>query len=110
MANPQNLILERSTDEAREMGKKGGIASGRARRKKADFRKLLEAALSMRHDVNGQEMTVAEGMTIAIIERALSGDCKAWELVRDTMGQKPVEKKETAISGGLNISWGSKEE
>ncbi len=42
--NSRNLIpnSERSPDELREMGRRGGIASGKARRKKAEMRKLAE--------------------------------------------------------------------
>jgi hypothetical protein len=38
LANPDNLIQQstRSPKEAREMGRKGGIASGEARRKKTE--------------------------------------------------------------------------
>lgn len=102
--NLQNLRVPTS-EEARKNGAAGGKASAKARRKRMEFKKLLETALAQKYEVNGQEMTVAEGMTLAIIERALSGDCKAWELVRDTMGQKPVDRKEEHISGGLSIKW-----
>lgn len=42
MANENNLKPIRSTSEARERGKKGGIASGKARREKKTVQKLLE--------------------------------------------------------------------
>lgn len=35
-----------TTEEAREIGKTGGINSGKARRRKRDLKKLLEIALS----------------------------------------------------------------
>lgn len=51
MAHPgsDNLIPldERTKDEQREIQKKGGIASGKARRKKANIKKTLEALLAM---------------------------------------------------------------
>lgn len=51
MAHPgsDNLIPfnERSEDEARELGKKGGIASGKARRKKANLKRTMEELLKM---------------------------------------------------------------
>ncbi len=45
--NEKNLIpnTERSPEELREMGRKGGIASGRARRRKRDLRKLASMLL-----------------------------------------------------------------
>ncbi len=36
---------ERSPEELREMGRKGGIASGKARRKKRELLKLLKWAM-----------------------------------------------------------------
>ncbi len=40
--NSNNLVpnSERSPEKLREMGRKGGIASGKARRKKAELKKL----------------------------------------------------------------------
>ena len=45
--NEKNLIPnhERSPSELREMGKKGGIASGKARRRKRDLQKLTRMLL-----------------------------------------------------------------
>lgn len=45
--NDQNLQPIRSTSEARERGRKGGIASGKARLRKKHGRELLRALLSM---------------------------------------------------------------
>ncbi len=44
MAGEENLIPfnERTEDELRELAKKGGIASGRARRRKSNIKKALE--------------------------------------------------------------------
>ena len=45
--NNSNLIpnTERSPEELREMGRKGGIASGKARRRKRDVQKLAKLLL-----------------------------------------------------------------
>lgn len=51
------------------------------------------------------DMTAAEALTMAIFEKALGGDVRAFEVIRDTIGEKPVEKKETEVSGGLVIKW-----
>lgn len=83
----------RSSDEARKMGKKGGIASGEARRRKKTLRELLE--LAMERPVGAA--TTAEAITVALLEKALNGDVKAYEVVRDTLGENPKVKQE--ISG-----------
>lgn len=45
--NNSNLMpnTERSPEELREMGRKGGIASGKARRRKRDLQKLARMLL-----------------------------------------------------------------
>ena len=95
MANEKNLVpnSERSPNEVRENGKKGGIASGEARRNK----KLLREAMQILMDADltgkdGKTMTGTEAMAARAFQAALKGDWKAWELVRDTAGQKPIEK------------------
>ena len=46
MANTQNLKPVRTEKEARELGQKGGIASGKARRQKAMFKDSLQKILA----------------------------------------------------------------
>ena len=50
MANNENLKPVRTKSEARERGRAGGKASGEARRKRADFRKTLNALLTAEID------------------------------------------------------------
>lgn len=92
MANEQNLRVPTSS-EARENGKKGGIASGEARRAKKSLREAMQ--ILMDADLTGKDgktMTGTEAMAAKAFQAALKGDWKAWELVRDTAGQKPVDK------------------
>lgn len=93
--NEKNLIpnSERSPNEVRENGKKGGIASGEARRAKKSLREAMQ--ILMDADLTGKDgktMTGTEAMAAKAFQAALKGDWKAWELVRDTAGQKPVER------------------
>lgn len=96
MANEQNLIptTKRSKDEARENSRKGGIASGEARRRKRDLRRALEALLdkNMGRNKDGEEVSGAEALALKQFEKALKGDTRAFEVIRDTAGQKPIEK------------------
>lgn len=98
MANEQNLkpLNKRSKKKARELGAKGGIASGEARRKKRDLKLAMQALLEaeVTDKKTGETMSGAEAIAMAQYKKALKGDAKAFELVRDTSGQKPVEKVE----------------
>lgn len=91
MANEKNLkpVTQRSKSEQREIQKKGGIASGKARRAKKTFKELLKIALEMRTK-NGN--TNAEEIVASLILKAQSGDVKAFEAVRDTIGEKPKDE------------------
>lgn len=92
MANEQNLRPNEYKLTVEEQ-KKGGIASGEARRRKRDIRKALEALLEKDYtDKHGITMSGAEAIALKQLEKALKGDTKAFEVVRDTVGQKPVEK------------------
>lgn len=102
MANEQNLIpnSERSPKEVRENGKKGGINSGKARRRKKEFRELFEKMLAEQGgNLNGEPVTrkeMAVARAVKILTDPNSADTKdflrAFEMVRDTIGEKPVEK------------------
>lgn len=99
MANEQNLIpqSERTKEEQREIARQGGIASGRARAEKRDLRRALEALLEKEYtDKNGKTLTGTEAITVKLFEQAMKGNIRAFETLRDTVGQKPVEKVEVA--------------
>lgn len=101
----ENLIpiTERSKEEARAISAKGGVNSGKARRKKKQLKQLLELALSQ--PMKGKpDVDNYTGITTALIQKALVGDTKAFEVIRDTIGQKPVEKIEADLSSKINIT------
>ena len=99
MANEKNLIPNenRTPSERRANAQKAGKASGASRRNKKMIRECLEILLEKRmKDEDGTIMTGAEAIALTAFQRALNGDMKAMEFVRDTAGQKPVEKIVTA--------------
>lgn len=98
MANKRNLVQfsNRSRAEVEEINRKGGKASGEARRKKANFRKTLNAWLTAEIDspewsplleAMGLDSTVESAVTGAMIKEALSGNVKAFEVIAKYSGQ-----------------------
>lgn len=83
MANEQNLV-RLTTEKAREIGKLGGIASGKAKKEKKLFKQAIEEKL-------GQSL---ESMVDAMIKQANEGNVKAFEVLRDTVGQNPDKIKD----------------
>ena len=95
MANEKNLI-RLSPSEAREYGRRGGKASGAARRRKADFRKTLNMLLTAEIDSEewkpvlealGVECTLESALNMAMIKEGLAGNVKAYEAVARYAGQ-----------------------
>lgn len=92
MSNSKNLIPQAHKLTVEEASK-GGKASGEARREKRDLKRAMEILLEKSFtDKKGTEMSGAEAIAIKQFEKALKGDTRAFEVVRDTAGQKPVEK------------------
>jgi hypothetical protein len=95
MANAKNLIpnSKRTPSERRENARKGGLASAEARRKKRDLRLAIETLLEKDYtSKNGETVSGAEAIAIKQFEKAMKGDTRAFEVLRDTAGQKPIEK------------------
>lgn len=88
--NSENLKPVQSTEEARERGRKGGIASGIARRERKTLREELLLLL--------QKNESQERISLALLQKALDGDIKAYEVIRDTIGEKPVEKTQNEVN------------
>ena len=103
MANEQNLTpytSEQNREEAKKNGSKGGIASGKARRERKmmreDAQMFLEMPLNAGQledveylaEVKGKNITVQQAILLAMIKKAMKGDVRASEYVRDTAGQQ----------------------
>lgn len=98
--NEENLkghgFHERTASEQREIAKMGGKASGEARRKKSDFRKTLNALLTTKIEDSewkpileslGLDCTIESALNMAIIQKGLAGDIKAYEAIAKYSGQ-----------------------
>ena len=95
---PQNT---RTKEEQKKIATLGGKASGKARRNKAMLRDCLEILMEKKYvdEKTGKKLTGAELLSIDLFEKALnetdvSKKAKAFEVIRDTAGQKPVDKVE----------------
>lgn len=128
----ENLIPfnERTEEEQRKIQRKGGIASGKARREKADLKKKVNQILEM--DVfspqlkemleeKGLSATNQTAVATVLLQKALKGDMRAIELLakmngnegtKDKLDQKEQKerikaqqlenkKREQALEGGM---------
>lgn len=86
MANEKNLKPIRTKKEAREKGSKGGKASGKSRQERKALKEELLLLLS--------KGNTQEKVSLALIKQAMNGNTKAYEIIRDTIGEKPSDKLE----------------
>ena len=93
----ENLIpiTERTPEEISELGRKGGIASGEARRKKATMLSVLEKTLNQE---NSKGLTYMEMVTLGLIKGATNGNARNYEIIQELM-----EKKERQDSADKRI-------
>lgn len=85
--NNNNLKPAKTYEEARKRGIKGGIASGKARQQRKALKEQLLLLLS--------EGETQNNLCLSLIDKALKGDTRAFEVIRDTIGEKPVEKTQS---------------
>lgn len=112
MANEQNLKVP-SSEEARELGRKGGIASGKARRIKADLKRAFNTILkadvaneniSKQLEALGFEATNEMALAMVMMQKAMKGNVKAFEQIarlvaidtKDSLDRK--EQRERIVS------------
>ena len=77
------------------VGRKGGIASGEARRRRKTLKEELLLLL--------EQGDMQEKISLALIQKAMGGDTKAFEVLRDTVGEKPVDKVENEIVSTIKV-------
>ena len=95
MANEQNLKPVRSEAEARELGRKGGIKSGEARREKATMLSTLEKLLDETNQKSGK--TYRELATLGLIQGATKGYGTNYKIIQELMEKKEKKDEEYNI-------------
>lgn len=117
MANEENLKPP-TTSEARNRGKKGGIKSGKARKERKAMKETAEMVLALTlkdgtitdlADIqsmaaaNGKNITVQDAIILKQAQKALKGDIRAAEFIRDTSGNRPTneQRMDVAVDNGF---------
>lgn len=111
-------------EQLREYGKKGGKKTKAEFKTAKPMKDTLEVLLNMALDagkvcsieqiqafgkLQGKNIKVKDAVCVRLVQRALRGDLRAIELMRDSIGEKPVDNLNiaditpTIISGGDDI-------
>ena len=98
MANGQENLIpmsKRTKEEARELGRKGGIESGKTRQKKATMKKILEDMLNEVANVKGNtnNLTYAELVTLGLIKGATKGNAINYKTIMEVKGELNPENE-----------------
>ncbi len=112
MANDgiENLIPVRSEDEAREKGRKGGIASGKARREKRDRKQMASDLLDLTmqgagvdkikkfFNIKGIELNAYQVTVLSCLMKAMQkGDANALEKLLKISGEQFAEVLDVTV-------------
>ena len=109
MANEENLVPVRSEEEAREKGRKGGIASGKVRRQRKtlaqigdmigglDIKSPKNRAILKQAGIEDEDMINDVGMMFRLNLKAQAGDPKAIELLSKLRGQFKEQVETTVL-------------
>ena len=88
---PRGKPFERG-EEQREKARKAGKKSAEIRKARKTLKEELLELLAVKiKDGKGKEIQTQVAMSAALIKQALSGNVRAYETIRDTIGEKPIE-------------------
>lgn len=112
MAKEDNLKKNLTTEEAREQGRRGGIASGVARRRKRALREKLNALLydtckneEVKTQIQQMGIIVEDNLDVvitALYSKAIQGDVQAISKLLEW--SKLIDEPHLNISGNLSLS------
>ena len=112
MANNTKNLKPLTTEKAREIGSKGGQARVEKRRQNKTFKEIINRFLDgkleqeelkqqmLNFGFADEEISNKSAVVFSLWKEAIKGNTKATEILRDTIGEKPVEKQE--IKGEIN--------
>lgn len=112
MVNNAKNLKPLTTEKAREIGSKGGKASVEKRRQNKTFKEIINRFLDgkleqeelkqqmLNFGFADEEISNKSAVVFSLWKEAIKGNTKATEILRDTIGEKPVEKQE--IKGEIN--------
>ena len=105
-------LNKRTIEEQKKITSAGGKASGKARRNKALLKDCINILMEKKYldEETGKKITGAELLSVDLFRKAIdemdtAKKAKAFEVLRDTSGQKPVDKVEQ-MNTNITIDFG----
>jgi|WetSurMetagenome_2_1015567.scaffolds.fasta_scaffold125749_2 hypothetical protein len=118
----KNLIPfdKMTASKHRELSKKGAEASNKKQKENKQFRELAQLMLSMKisdkklknkikemfPELLDDELTAKAAMIYKQFEKAVKfADSQAFQILRDTAGEKPTDETKNILDGEITIKW-----
>lgn len=92
-----------SEERQREIRSMGGKAAQKKKREQKQLKEILTMLL-YEQNVDNPEIDNWTAVNVALLNKALKGDIKAFEVLRDTLGQKQADKVDATIDTAVNIN------
>ena len=114
----ENLDKITTVEEAREKGRKGGQKSAESRRKKRAMAETMEIILTMplkegmvddiesvtsNAEIEKRNVTVQDAIIAAQAKKAMKGDTRAAEFIRDLIGAKVLVAETSPLDGIASV-------
>ncbi|MCW8830231.1 MAG: hypothetical protein OQK32_01805 [Gammaproteobacteria bacterium] len=121
MANKEDNLIKFTKRDASEKGRRGGIASAKKKKLNKTFQELAQIMLNskikdkktiekikkMCPAIDIKDITTRSALLLSQVEKAIdTKDSKAFEVVRDTSGEKPIDRIEENSNMSITINWG----
>ena len=110
---PPCTFSKMTPEQRAECGRKGAEVTKRKVRERKAMKETLEILLNMPMkkngkvysaeelksfaDLKGKNITIDQAMMVCLVQKALKGDLSAITMIRDTIGEKPVEKIQAEV-------------
>lgn len=94
MANEENLVnlRDRTPEERKEIARKGAEATNKLLKQRKTLKEELLLLLA--------QGKTQEKISLSLIKEATKGNTRAFEVIRDTIGEKPKENLDVKIEDG----------
>lgn len=108
MFRKDGAMAELTKEQRRSMGRKGGIASGESRRRKAKIKEAVAFALKAKatdqdaikimreQGIEDKDMTNAMAIAVTIVSKAVKGDIAAVKRLQTFTGELAMSEQERA--------------
>lgn len=92
-------VNELTKEQRQELARKAGLKSGEVRRKNKQLKDELLYLLDVTDDKGS---TIREKLCFSLVQQGITGNIRAFEIIRSTIGENPIEQVEKTITQNID--------